>query len=445
MRALVASVLLASAGAFSLPAVAATGVDTTGTTFSTDRVVVPLVFPVVGSTGLSDTYLACRSGCGRKHMGQDLMGAKMSPLLAACGGTVTSLQRETRVGGGNSLVIACDQGAAKGWSVAYLHVNNDSPGTDDGKGTKGWAFPAGLAPGVQVLAGQLVGWRGDSGNAESTGAHLHLELRQGSGWGGVVHNAYPSLKAARRLGRPLPSGPHPEGTLLRSPAGGLSLVTGGVRHAGTPGALAANRQSTAQAVPVSYAELALYRVGAPLRPRDGALVRDPAGAVWRVAGATRFPASGAGAAAVSAADLAGLEVVAAPSSPLTRGVLVRVGSRVLAVGGDGLLHVVDGYVMTSWGWTAADVLTLPADLPLPEVGEPLGFRDGTLVTVHPVGAAVLSGGVVRRLWDSRQARDYGYAGKTRLAVPAALVSDLPVGEIAGPAGTQTSGHHRRPS
>src|SRR3954452_11106147 len=97
-------------GGPAVPASAALATDTTGTVYSTDRVVVPITFPVLGATSYSDNFLACRSGCTRKHMGQDLMGAKMSPLVAACTGTVVTLKRETRVGDGNYLGIACDTG-----------------------------------------------------------------------------------------------------------------------------------------------------------------------------------------------------------------------------------------------------------------------------------------------------------------------------------------------
>ena len=173
---LTASLVLAAG----LPASATTGVDTTGATYTTTRVVVPMVFPVAGTTHFTDTFLACRgTGCSRRHMGQDLMGAKMTPLVAAFDGVITSVKRETSIGGGNYVTLSADHGRAAGWTAVYIHVNNDTPGTDDGRGTKAWSFPAGIVPGARVLAGQLIGWRGDSGDAESTGPHLHFELHKG--------------------------------------------------------------------------------------------------------------------------------------------------------------------------------------------------------------------------------------------------------------------------
>lgn len=439
MRRVLVSVLLSvfAAGAVSaVPAGALTAVDTTGTTYSTDRVVVPMVFPIAGPaslTSLSDTYLVCRSGCARKHMGQDLMGAKMTPVLATFNGVISSLKRETRVGDGNYLVLNGDNG----WSTVYLHINNDTPGTDDGRGTASYAFPKGIEVGTRVMAGQLIAWRGDSGNAESTGSHVHFELRKGSGWSGVVYNAYPSLLAARRLAVPGPSGPHPDASLLRSATGAVFVTEGSIKRPVSAGVLAANGLSVASAVSTTAAELLLYRTGPALSLRDGALVSDPAGAVWRVLGQTRYavtPAAGQRVFPVADADLAGLTVIEAPVGP-TAGMLVRTGGKVYAVSASGELQQVTSYTMASWGWTGADVVDLPVtdaplDLPL---GPPLALRAGSLVNIGGMGAAVISGGTVRRLWDAREINAYGYAGKLRLNVPGSLVTGLPVREIAGQA------------
>ena len=431
-RLLLAAALLLPA----VPASAAVFTDTTGTQYSTDRVTVPLVFPVAGGqTSYSDTFLTCRSGCARKHMGQDLMGPKMTPLVAAFNGTVTSLQRESRVGEGNYLVITGDNG----WSAMYLHVNNDTPGTDDGRGTAKYAFPRGIEVGTRVLAGQLVAWRGDSGNAETTGPHLHFELRKGSGWSGTAYDAFFSLQAASRIARPVASGPHPDGSLLASPTGQLLLQDDGTKRLVTPGVAAADGLNPASAIAVSAQELRLLRTLGPLPLRDGALVSDPDGAAWRVVAGTRYavtPVAGQRVVPVAATDLAGLTVVDAPAGPTT-GMLVRWQGQTYRVGDDGL-QLVDRYVMASWGWTAADVvdLVLPTPDPLdpvqdPVLGSPVGLRDGTLVAASGVGSGVVSHGVLRRLWDAAETASYGYTGKPRLNVPASLVNGLGTGEIAG--------------
>ncbi|MCW2776673.1 MAG: N-acetylmuramoyl-L-alanine amidase [Frankiales bacterium] len=406
----------------------------TGTVYDSTPVTVPLVFPVLGPTSYSDNWLACRSGCARMHMGQDLMGPKMSPLVAAFDGTVTSLSRDG--GSGNYVVISSDAGPTAGWSAVYIHVNNDTPGTDDGKGTDAFAFPAGIEVGARVLAGQLVGWRGDSGNAEGTGPHLHFELHQSRGWGGTVRNAFPSLQAARHVTAPTPSGPHPTGTLLRHPSGALFLLDGAVKRPVTPAVLAALGRPVASAVPITSGESLGYRTGPAVPPRDGAVLRDPSGTTWLVTGGSRVRAplpalAGLGLTAprvwpVADADLATLPVGdVLPTTPLYPGALLRVAGRLQLVGSDGRLHAVTAAVAGSHGWTTPDVLTLPLELPLdlPGSGEPLGLRDGSLVVAGGV-VGVVSAGTFRPLHDSRQVSSYGYAGRPRQVVPADAVTGL---------------------
>lgn len=130
------------------------------------------------------------------------MCRKLTPLVAVFDGTATL---ETGQGNaGNVITIKGDNG----WTAHYYHVNNDSPGTDDGKGTENYAFAPGLKTGDRVYAGQFVGWSGDSGNAESTAPHLHFELWHQDTK--ACYNAYPSLYASKRLDTPLTYLPYPE-------------------------------------------------------------------------------------------------------------------------------------------------------------------------------------------------------------------------------------------
>jgi putative cell wall-binding protein len=159
----------------------------------------PMTFPVIGKVSYSDTFGAPRDGGARAHEGTDIMGQKMQQLVAAADGTLTQLTIP-QPSYGYMLVITGDDG----WSYHYLHINNDTPGTDDGNAPLEDVFAPGLKKGDRVNAGQFVAYMGDSGNAESTGPHLHFELHDPSG---VAVNAYASLKAATVIAAPGESAP----------------------------------------------------------------------------------------------------------------------------------------------------------------------------------------------------------------------------------------------
>ena len=167
-----------------------------------ERVIVPMVYPIPGKHRLVDTFLADRDGGARRHHGNDLMAPKMTPLLAVFDGVV-SFGRTSYPGAQNTLYLRGDDG----YTAHYLHINNDTPGTDDGLGSMRYAFPADLQSGDRVRAGQVVAYCGDSGNAENVGAHLHFELHDGEG-GGVLDPFF-SLKAAQRLASPRYADPDP--------------------------------------------------------------------------------------------------------------------------------------------------------------------------------------------------------------------------------------------
>lgn len=158
----------------------------------------PLCFPVEGKVTYEDWFGAPRSG-GRKHEGQDLMGKKMQKLLATVDGTITALKHDAT---GNYLYLKDKDG----WIHAYMHINNDTPGTDDGANLLKHAFAPGLVKGAKVKKGEFLAYLGDSGNAESTDPHLHFELRKPDGtYSGVAVNAYNSLQAAEKCAT-LPAG-----------------------------------------------------------------------------------------------------------------------------------------------------------------------------------------------------------------------------------------------
>jgi len=85
---------------------------------------------------------------------------------------------------------------ADGYQYNYIHLNNDTPGTDDGVGGYSNAFGPGIAQGARVTRGQVVGYVGDSGNAENIGPHLHFEIRLPDG---TAIDPYQSLLLAQGL------------------------------------------------------------------------------------------------------------------------------------------------------------------------------------------------------------------------------------------------------
>ncbi len=157
-----------------------------------------IVFPVVGPTSYVDTWGACRgSGCSRGHKGVDIFAHKLAPLVAAADGVISFDRRSAMGLSGNTVIITDDNG----WRYLYIHLNNDSPGTDDGSNPQGWILPNRLRVGDRVEAGDVIGYLGDSGNAETTPAHVHFELHR-PGVGAI--NPTPAALLAQREGRVVP-------------------------------------------------------------------------------------------------------------------------------------------------------------------------------------------------------------------------------------------------
>jgi hypothetical protein len=130
-------------------------------------------FPVQEHVDYTDTFGDCRDGCTRRHLGNDLIGSRLFHELAAVDGTVTWMVQDASGTGGNWLEIT----DAQGWHYNYGHINNDTPGTDDGANPPQWRFAPGIEIGAHVHAGQFVAYMGDSGNAETSVPHLHFEIR----------------------------------------------------------------------------------------------------------------------------------------------------------------------------------------------------------------------------------------------------------------------------
>ncbi|MDQ6888466.1 MAG: M23 family metallopeptidase [Gemmatimonadota bacterium] len=133
---------------------------------------------------------------GHVHRGQDLFCARWTPILAAVDGTVDWIATGVpKAGKSYELLLR----GVDGNLYFYDHLNNDSPGRHDNSAPPRYAYARGLRNGDRVAAGDIIGYVGDSGNAESSGAHLHFEIHRGR-WGNAVDPA-PSLRAALALRR----------------------------------------------------------------------------------------------------------------------------------------------------------------------------------------------------------------------------------------------------
>jgi murein DD-endopeptidase MepM/ murein hydrolase activator NlpD len=124
-----------------------------------------IVCPISGSA-YGDTWGAPRSG-GRRHEGVDMLAPFGVPIVAVVSGTVTFKRNRL---GGNAASLAGDNGNR----YYYAH------------------FASYEGSSRRVVAGEVIGYNGDTGNATGT-PHLHFEVHPG---GGVAVNPTPSVRAA---------------------------------------------------------------------------------------------------------------------------------------------------------------------------------------------------------------------------------------------------------
>ena len=147
-----------------------------------------ITFPVDGNYSYRNDWHEPRGGGTRLHIGNDIIADKMTKLVSVVDGYVSYVGRPQDSWGYEITLQDND-----GYTYSYLHINNDTPGTDDGVGGESNAYASGVVRGATVSRGQFIGWVGDSGNAETTVPHLHFEIRDANN---VVINPYASLYAA---------------------------------------------------------------------------------------------------------------------------------------------------------------------------------------------------------------------------------------------------------
>ena len=128
-------------------------------------------FPVQGMCGYSDSWHDARSG-GRLHLGVDIIAPEGKLLYAVADGTITKIYTD-RPGSlaGNGLRLTMDDGTY----FFYAHL---------------LSFAEGIEVGTKVVAGQVIGKNGNTGNSGT--AHLHFEIHPD---GGAAINPYPIVKA----------------------------------------------------------------------------------------------------------------------------------------------------------------------------------------------------------------------------------------------------------
>ena len=130
------------------------------------------VFPIRGHHDMGQTP-ANRFGGGRGHQGQDMFAACGTPLVAVRDTTVQFEAYQDRAG---NYVVLQD---AAGRSYAYMHMRDRAL----------------VRKGETVVAGEQIGYVGETGRA--TGCHLHFELWTAPGWysGGHAIDPLPQLRA----------------------------------------------------------------------------------------------------------------------------------------------------------------------------------------------------------------------------------------------------------
>jgi hypothetical protein len=232
-----------------------------------------MAWPLSGVGQIGSPFGADRDGGARKHEGNDIAAPRLTPVVAVSDGVITRVAQER--GTANCCWTIVEH--TDGWQSYYIHLNNDQHGTDDGLGI---GLRTDLVEGSAVARGEVIGWVGDSGNAEGTVPHLHFELHNPEG---LAVDPRPSLLAAQSavvLADPQPSWPYADddGTPAEAIAAllltqGLLLDCDGTRVDFCPDRIA--EPELAAVVAGHIAGKALPDIEGQYRPMDGASACPP--------------------------------------------------------------------------------------------------------------------------------------------------------------------------
>lgn len=172
-----------------------------------EKVSIPMTFPVLGVTRWQDGYGEPRGNF--RHTGIDIKAPKMTPIVAPFSGKLGMKTMSFWIYGDN------------GWMMLGTHLNDDHIGQHDHKADRDLMFAPDVYPGQHVVAGQFIGYVGESGDA--TAPHLHFEI-YAPGQGPTmarIRDPFLSLKAARVISAPVSALSHPEN---RPAKGDLRLI-----------------------------------------------------------------------------------------------------------------------------------------------------------------------------------------------------------------------------
>jgi septal ring factor EnvC (AmiA/AmiB activator) len=122
----------------------------------------PFVFPVVGPYRYTNDFGDPRPQ-GR-HEGNDVLAPKKSTVVAVEDGKIKFWTTSARAGCMLYLY------GVSGTTYLYIHLDNDVTMANDNRGkcVPGGSFWPGLKGGQKVVAGQAIGYVGDSGDADGT-------------------------------------------------------------------------------------------------------------------------------------------------------------------------------------------------------------------------------------------------------------------------------------
>ena len=120
-----------------------------------------LAFPVQGrdSKQIASFYGANRDGGRRKHEGVDIFAPRGTPALASVNGIITGVGTNSL--GGNVVFLADNERSIR---LYYAHLDSQN-----------------VSNGQRVSVGDTVGFVGNTGNARTTGPHLHFGIYQSMG------------------------------------------------------------------------------------------------------------------------------------------------------------------------------------------------------------------------------------------------------------------------